>query len=210
MWFLTVSGLRWSSAAICFVERPCSRRRSTSTWRGVRCGGGAVLLSSGRSSISPKTPTTRSPFMSGTELSSTATRVPVVESKKPVASVARDVPSQLLGDQLVCSPGFLGRYDGGVVATANVAEKPLCCRIDPPDNAPSRRGHSSGRRRSPRPSPHRRRLRGHWPPRKCGRSARSCQPPPTNRPNRVLPGEARTGHPCSHDSQAARNPPQAN
>ena len=31
MWFLTVSVLRWSSAAICFVERPCSRRRSTST-----------------------------------------------------------------------------------------------------------------------------------------------------------------------------------
>ena len=41
MWFLTVSVLRWSSAAICFVEQPCSRRRSTSTWRGVRCGGGA-------------------------------------------------------------------------------------------------------------------------------------------------------------------------
>ena len=31
MWFLTVSVLRWSSAAICFVECPCSRRRSTST-----------------------------------------------------------------------------------------------------------------------------------------------------------------------------------
>ena len=30
-WFLTVSVLRWSSAAICFVERPCSSRRSTST-----------------------------------------------------------------------------------------------------------------------------------------------------------------------------------
>ena len=42
MWFRTVSVLRWSSAAICFVERPCSRRRSTSTWRGVRWGGGAV------------------------------------------------------------------------------------------------------------------------------------------------------------------------
>ena len=41
MWFLTVSVLRWSSAAICFVEQPRSRRRSTSTWRGVRCGGGA-------------------------------------------------------------------------------------------------------------------------------------------------------------------------
>ena len=30
-WFLTVSGLRWSSAAICLVEHPCSSRRSTST-----------------------------------------------------------------------------------------------------------------------------------------------------------------------------------
>ena len=86
-------GLRWSSAAICFVERPCSRRRSTSTWRGVRCGGGAVRMSSGRSSISPNTPTTRSPFMSGTALSSTATRVPEVETKTPVASVAGELPS---------------------------------------------------------------------------------------------------------------------
>ena len=31
MWFLTVSVLTWRSAAICFVERPCSSRRSTST-----------------------------------------------------------------------------------------------------------------------------------------------------------------------------------
>ena len=91
-WFLTVSLLRWSSAAICFVERPCSRRRSTSTWRGVRCGG-AVGVSSGRPSNSPKTPTTRSPFMSGAELISTATRVPAVETRTPVASVAGEVPS---------------------------------------------------------------------------------------------------------------------
>jgi hypothetical protein len=48
---------------------------------------------SGRSSISPKTPTTRSPFLSGTELTSTATRVPAVETKTPVASVAWAVPS---------------------------------------------------------------------------------------------------------------------
>ena len=53
-----------------------------------RCG-----LSSGCPSISPKTPTTRSPLLSGTELSSTATRVPPVETKKPVASVAGAVPS---------------------------------------------------------------------------------------------------------------------
>ena len=48
--------------------------------------------SSGRSSISPKTPTTCSPFMSGTELSSTATRVPAVETRTPVESVAGVVP----------------------------------------------------------------------------------------------------------------------
>ena len=34
MWFLTVSVLRWSSAAICYVERPCSRSRSTSNLAG--------------------------------------------------------------------------------------------------------------------------------------------------------------------------------
>ena len=50
-------------------------------------------LSSGRSSISPKTPTTRSPLMSGTALISTATRVPAVETRTPVASVAGEVPS---------------------------------------------------------------------------------------------------------------------
>ena len=31
IWFLTVAMLTWSSAAICFVERPCSKRRRTST-----------------------------------------------------------------------------------------------------------------------------------------------------------------------------------
>ena len=34
--------------------------------------------------------------MSGTELSSTATRVPAVETKKPVASVAGELPSSFL------------------------------------------------------------------------------------------------------------------
>jgi hypothetical protein len=47
----------------------------------------------GRPSNSPKTPTTRSPLMSGTELISTATRVPAVETKTPLASVAEAVPS---------------------------------------------------------------------------------------------------------------------
>ncbi len=50
-------------------------------------------LSSGRPSNSPKTPTTRSPLLSGTALISTATRVPAVETRTPVASVAGEVPS---------------------------------------------------------------------------------------------------------------------
>ena len=37
-WFRTVSMLRWSSCAICAVVWPRSSRRSTSIWRGVRCG----------------------------------------------------------------------------------------------------------------------------------------------------------------------------
>ena len=40
MWFRTVSLLRWSSCAICSVERPRSSRRSTSACLGVRCGWG--------------------------------------------------------------------------------------------------------------------------------------------------------------------------
>jgi hypothetical protein len=47
----------------------------------------------GAPSNSPKPPTTRSPLISGTELISTATRVPAVETKTPVASVAGEVPS---------------------------------------------------------------------------------------------------------------------
>ena len=56
--------------------------------RGWRCG--AVV---GRSSINPKTPTTRSPSLSVTELTSTDTRVPAVETRWPVASLATEVPS---------------------------------------------------------------------------------------------------------------------
>ena len=41
----------------------------------------------------------------------------------------------LLGEQLAGAAGVLGRDDGGVVAAANVAEKPLGCRIDPADDA---------------------------------------------------------------------------
>ena len=101
---------------------------------GVRCGRGAVGVSSGRSSISPKTPTTRSPFMSGTELTSTGTRVPAVETRSPVASVATECRASS-GKPLAGARPVLGCDDGGEVATANVADKPLGCRIEPADES---------------------------------------------------------------------------
>jgi hypothetical protein len=61
---------------------------------GSETRGRAVCLSSGCPSNSPKTPTTRSPLLSGgTELISTATHAPAVETKTPVESVAGAVPS---------------------------------------------------------------------------------------------------------------------
>ena len=74
----------------------------------------------------------------------------------------------LLSEELAGATAVLGRYDGGEVATANVADELLGCGIDPPDDSPSRRGRSSGRRRSPRPSRHLPRLPGRWPSAKCG------------------------------------------
>ena len=48
-----------------------------------------------RAVSSPKTPTTRSPPISGTALTSSARRVPSVETKTPLVSVAAVVPSTL-------------------------------------------------------------------------------------------------------------------
>ena len=41
----------------------------------------------------------------------------------------------LLSESLAGTGSVLGRYDGGEVATANVAEKLLGCRIHPPDDS---------------------------------------------------------------------------
>ena len=41
----------------------------------------------------------------------------------------------LLSESLAGTGPVLGRYDGGEVATANVAEKLLGCRVDPPDDS---------------------------------------------------------------------------
>ncbi len=101
----------------------------------MRCGGGVVGLSSGRPSNSPKTPTTRSPLMSGAELISTATRVPGVETKTPVVSVAGELPITFREEQLAGAPAVLGRDDRGEVATADVADKLLGRRVDPPDDS---------------------------------------------------------------------------
>ena len=72
---------------------------------------------------------------------------------------AEHLPREVLAG----APAVLGRDDGGEVATANVAEKPLGCRIDPPDDSRRRRGRSSGRRRSPEPARRHRRVPGQWP-----------------------------------------------
>ena len=135
MWFLTVSVLRCSSAAICFVEQPCSRRRSTSTWRGVRCGGGAVGPSSGRPSNSPKTPTTRltAHERHGADLHGH----PRAGGRDQDAGRVRGRggAEHLPGEQLACAPAVLGRDDGGEVATANIADEPLGGRVEPPDDS---------------------------------------------------------------------------
>ena len=75
-----------------------------------------------------------SPLVSGTELTSTGTRAPAVETRTPVASVAGGA-EHLPREELAGAPAVLRRDDGGEVATANVAEKPLGCRIEPPDDS---------------------------------------------------------------------------
>ena len=71
--------------------------------------------------------------MSGPERISTATRVPEVDTRTPGASVG-DVPSTFR-ENSSRAPVVFGRDDRGEVATANVAEKPLGSRIDPPDDS---------------------------------------------------------------------------
>ncbi len=92
-WFLTVSVLRWSSSAICLRRAALLEQAKHLDLTGsqMRVGRGGPL--SARPSSRPKTPTTRSPLMSGTALISTATRTPAVETKTPVASVDGEVPS---------------------------------------------------------------------------------------------------------------------
>ena len=75
--------------------------------------------------------------MSGTALISTATRVPPVETNTPVASVAGCGAEHLAGEEFAGATAVLGRDDGGVLATADIPEKPLGRGIDPADDSRS-------------------------------------------------------------------------
>ena len=86
---------------------------------------------SGSPSSSPKTPTTRSPFTSGTALISTGTRVPAGRDQDSGRVCRRGGPEHLPGEQFLGTSAVLGCDDGGEMAAANVAEELLGCRIDP-------------------------------------------------------------------------------
>ena len=168
MWFLTVSVLRWSSAAICFVERPCSRRRSTSTWRGVRCGGGAVRPVVG--AFLDQSEDADHPFTVHERHRAELHGHPRSGGRNQDAGrlCSRGGAEHLLGEQLAGTAAVLGRDDGGEVATANVAEKLLGCRIDPPDDSRFVEDVARDADALQEPSRRRRRLPGQWPSRKCG------------------------------------------
>ena len=135
MWFLTVSVLRWSSAAICFVERPCSRRRSTSTWRGVRCGGGVPRLSSGRPLDQSKDADHRFTVLERHRAHLHGHPVPSARDEVAGRFAGHGGAEHLLNESLAGAGPFLGCYEGGEVATTNVAEEPLGRGIDPPNDS---------------------------------------------------------------------------
>src|ERR1043166_8707504 len=119
MWLRTVSRLSCSSAAICVVDRPSSSRRSTSSCRGVRCSSGCDCGSSRTSDPWPNTPTTCSPCRSGTELISTASRLPPASTTTTCASVTSVFPRILRAKS----------------SRALVADQPLSGTVHPPDEA---------------------------------------------------------------------------
>ena len=135
MWFLTVSVLKWSSAAICFVERPCSRRRSTSTWRGVRLGCGAVSAVVGTFLQQPEDADYPFTALERDRADLHCDPFPGGRQQHAGRLSGRGGAEHLSREQLAGSPAVLGRDDGGEEATANVADKPLSRRIDPPDDA---------------------------------------------------------------------------
>ena len=135
MWFLTVSVLKWSSAAICFVERPCSRRRSTSTWRGVRCGCGA--RSAVVRAFLQQPEDADHPFTALERHRADLHRDPLPGGRQQDAGRlrGRGGAEHLPREQLAGPAAVLGRDDRGEEATANVSDKPLRRRIDPTDDS---------------------------------------------------------------------------
>ena len=123
------------------------------------------VVSSGRSSISPNTPTTVSPLLSCTELTSTGTRVPAVGDEVAGRFAGRGGAEHLLSESVAGAGPVLGCYDGGELATANVAEEALGCRIDPADDSGCVDDVGSVRRRPATPAQRRRRLPVRWPSR---------------------------------------------
>src|SRR5262249_31677991 len=100
---------------------------------GVRCGGGAAASASAPS-IRPKTPTTRSPFISGTELISTATRAPPVETRTTSRVGGRGRAEHLASEELLCASTVLRCHDRCEVPAANVTDETLGGGIDPADH----------------------------------------------------------------------------
>ena len=134
-WFLTVSVLRWSSAAICFVERPCSSSRSTSTWRGVRCGCGADRQVGGASLDLPED--TDDPLAVLERHRAELDIHPRAGGRNQDAGRlgGRRSTEHLARERLAGSVAVLGCNDRGEVATTNIAEEPLGGRVDPADDS---------------------------------------------------------------------------
>jgi hypothetical protein len=134
MWFLTVSVLKWSSAAICFVERLLQETEHLDLSGGemrVRRRGCVVgefleqaedadhaftVLERHRADLH------RDPLPGGRQQEAGRLR-------------GRGGAEHLPREQLAGSAAVLGRDDRGEEATANVSDKPLRRRIDPTDDS---------------------------------------------------------------------------
>ena len=131
---MTVSVLRWSSWAICLVERPCSSRRSTSACRGVRYAGGALtscLCATGKQSEHSDDAFTvfqrdRADVEHETRTTGGDQDAGRLGRRRRAEHLARE--------ELACPTPFLGADDGREVPPADVAEQALRRRVDPPDN----------------------------------------------------------------------------
>ena len=133
-WFLTVSGLRCSSSAICFVERPWSSMRSTSrlTRGQLRMGrhlGGLVLEQLPEDADHPAALDERY----RTDLD----RVPVAGGvDQDGFRFGRKLRAgDLAEERLARAARVLGRHHRGELAAAHVTDEPPGGRVHPADDA---------------------------------------------------------------------------